>query len=95
MSGGNVRIPQIAICELLKINCERFDCKCFVVNVLSVNILDDQINWKHHIRKVQNKICLLSIIGIVYRIRDKIYIKTSLLLYDALIGSHLSYCNIV
>ena len=56
-------------------------------------VLDDQINWKHHIRKVQNKI--LSIIGILYRICDKIDIKTSLLLYDALIGSHLSYCNIV
>ena len=34
-------------------------------------------------------------IGVIYRIRDKINTKTAWMIYDALIASQLNYCNIV
>jgi len=55
--------------------------------------VDSELNWKQHITSVENK--LSSIIGILYRIRFKITKKAALLIYDALIYSHLSYCNLL
>ena len=56
-------------------------------------VLDDCMSWQYHITKIQNKI--LSFIGILYKIREKIDKTTSLLLYDSIIASHLNYCNVV
>ena len=69
--------------QLERVNCTKF---------LGVTV-DSELNWKQHITSVENK--LSSIIGILYRIRFKITKKAALLIYDALIYSHLSYCNLL
>ena len=55
--------------------------------------VDSSLNWKHHILCVERKIS--SVIGVMYKIKDKLNQSAALLIYDALIQSHLSYCNIV
>ena len=55
--------------------------------------VDSSLNWKHHILCVEKKIS--SVIGVLYKIRYKLNQSAALLIYDALIQSHLSYCNIV
>ena len=55
--------------------------------------IDDQLNWKKHIDSICSK--LSSAIGVIFKIRYKIDTKTALLLYNALIGSHLAYCNLI
>lgn len=62
-----------------------------VVKFLGVNI-DCNLNWKYHVLQISNRIS--SIIGILRKIRYKLSLESSLLIYDALIASHLSYCNI-
>jgi hypothetical protein len=56
-------------------------------------LIDSKLNWKKHITYLQSK--LSCAIGLIYRIRYKINKGIFLLIYNALIGSHLSYCNIV
>ena len=55
--------------------------------------LDDSLSWSHQIAKVESKVS--SIIGVLYKIRKKINVKTALLIYDSLIATHLMYCNIL
>ena len=55
--------------------------------------MNEHLNWKDHISKIENKVTSIS--GILYKIRKKINYKISLLIYDALVASHLYYCNLV
>ena len=55
--------------------------------------IDSKLTWKRHVQKLCSKIS--SVIGVIYRIRDKINTKTAWMIYDALIASQLNYCNIV
>jgi len=55
--------------------------------------IDSKLTWKHHIRNVEKKIA--SSLFLLRKIRYKINEKTALMLYDALMLSHLSYCNII
>jgi len=59
---------------------------------LGVNI-NTENGWKDHINEVTKKIS--RALGIIRRIRYKLTTKTAMLLYDALILSHITYCNIV
>ena len=59
---------------------------------LGVNI-NAENGWKDHINEVTKKIS--RALGIIRRIRYKLTTKTAMLLYDALILSHITYCNIV
>ena len=54
--------------------------------------IDENLSWKTHINKIQVKVA--SVVGILSKIRYKISTKAALLIYDALINSHLQYCNI-
>ena len=55
--------------------------------------IDDNISWKIHVKKVEQK--LASAIGVISKLRYKINKDTALLLYDTMVLPHLSYCNIV
>ena len=55
--------------------------------------IDNQLSWKDHIKKIENKIAVVT--GIIRKIRFKLSTKTSLLIYDSLISSQLYYCNIL
>ena len=55
--------------------------------------IDYCLSWKYQIKKVENKIS--SIIGVISRIRFKIDLKTSLMLYNSLVLPYLDYCNIL
>ena len=59
---------------------------------LGVNI-NAENGWKDHINEVTKKIS--RALGIIRRIRYKLTTKTAMLLYDALILTHITYCNIV
>jgi len=56
-------------------------------------IIDDKINWKPHILAITSTIA--RNLGVIRRIRQNIYSKTTLLLYDAMILPHLTYCNLI
>ena len=62
------------------------------IKFLDVDI-DSDLSWIPHINRIQSK--LSSAIGILCKIRHKITTKAALLIYDAIIGSHLYCCNIV
>src|SRR6266516_301111 len=55
--------------------------------------IDSALKWKNHIRQVEIK--LSSAIYIIRNIRYKINRVTALKLYDTLILSHLTYCNVL
>ena len=56
-------------------------------------IIDSQLSWKSLINTVNSKIA--SIIGVISKIRYKLCERSAMLLYDSLIVSHLTYCNIL
>ena len=56
-------------------------------------IIDDKLTWKSHISHLQAKVSCA--IGLIYRIRYKLTKQSITLIYNALIASHLSYCNII
>ena len=56
-------------------------------------IIDHKLNWKEHIRKVQNK--LSNICGVLYTIRNKISSNIARQIYLSLALPYLTYCNIV
>ena len=62
------------------------------IKFLGVDI-DSNLGWKTHINRIQNKVA--SVIGILSKIRHKISKAAALLIYDALINSHLNYCSLV
>jgi hypothetical protein len=66
--------------------------KVNVIKFLGVDI-DSGLTWKSHISRLQNKIS--SIVGILCKLRYKLTRTAALLIYDALINSHLNYCNII
>ena len=55
--------------------------------------IDPQLTWKKHIDFLCNKIA--KIIGVLYRVKFYLPRSILLLLYNSLIFSTLSYCNIV
>ena len=67
-----------------------------IYQVTSTKFLGIEINsvngWKEHISIINQKIS--RAIGIIRRVRYKLSTKTTMLLYDSLILSHLTYCNI-
>jgi hypothetical protein len=54
--------------------------------------ISSTMNWKDHIHHVTQKVS--RAIGVIRRARFKLSMKTSLLLYDTLISTQLSYCNL-
>ena len=59
---------------------------------LGVEVNSD-LSWSDHINSVSNKIA--RAIGVIARIRHKLTRRSLILLYDTLIASLLSYCNII
>ena len=55
--------------------------------------IDSDLTWKNHIKDIERKIS--SVIGVISKIRFKINTKTCAKLYDALILSRLTYCNVI
>jgi hypothetical protein len=56
-------------------------------------ILDNELNWKHHISHISNK--LSKSIGILKRARPFFNTKTLLQLYYSFLYPYLSYCSII
>lgn len=56
-------------------------------------IIDKNLSWKSHIDHVAIK--MAKTIGIMNRVRNVLNKKTLLLLYQTLVGPHLSYCNAI
>ena len=56
-------------------------------------IIDENLNWKSHISFITNIVA--RNVGVIGRVRHKINANTTLLLYDTMVHSHLSYCNII
>ena len=56
-------------------------------------IIDSDLSWENHIKDVERKVS--SVIGVISKIRYKINFKTCVRLYDALILSRLTYCNLI
>lgn len=52
--------------------------------------LDENLNWKHHINKVHAKVA--ASISLINRSKKHLPLKIKIMLYNALIESHLSYC---
>ena len=55
--------------------------------------LDFKLNWKQHINHVRSK--LSSACGIIYRLRNKINIQISKLIYYCIAFPYINYCSIV
>ena len=72
-------------------------CNQPVVNVHSTKFLglliDDKLTWKNHIQLVEKKLSTANFI--IRNIRYKINQTTALKIYDTLISSFLTYCNIL
>ena len=68
-----------------------------IKHVTSTKFLGIEINsligWKEHISVINQKIS--RAIGVIRRVRFKLTVKTSMLLYDSLILSQITYCNIL
>ena len=62
------------------------------ITFLGVEI-DEKLTWNKHVEKITIK--LSSAIGILYKIRSKLTVKSALMIYEALIGTHINYCNII
>ena len=56
-------------------------------------LIDPHLSWKDHINHLCNK--LSRIVGVLYRVRFQLPSKILLTLYNSLIFSAISYCNIV
>lgn len=56
-------------------------------------IIDSKLNWSLHLKFIEGK--LASILYILRKIRYKINNHIALKLYDTLIDTHLTYCNII
>lgn len=63
--------------------------RVFSTNFLGI-IIDQNLNWKEHIRKIALKIS--KSIGALFKIRHKLNIKTLMKIYHSIIYSHLQYC---
>lgn len=61
-------------------------------NFLGV-IIDEHIDWREHIRMIEKKIA--KTIGILFKIKHLLNAKSMLAVYNSLIFSYLSYCNII
>ena len=55
--------------------------------------IDSNLNWNEHIRNVHTTIS--RNIGILYKLKDILTEKCLFTMYNSLILSHISYCNIV
>lgn len=66
--------------------------RVFTTKFLGVEI-DHKLNWSYHIKSIENK--LSSANFILRKIKHKLNTDTALKLYDTLILTHLSYCNII
>lgn len=55
--------------------------------------LQSNLSWDTHIQKLKYKI--LSVIGLLYKFKNKFNTKTKLVIYQALIHSHLNYLPII
>ena len=53
-------------------------------------IVDQHLNWEDHISMISQKISKSC--GIIYRIRNTLYIKSKRLFYYSLIHPYLTYC---
>ena len=55
--------------------------------------IDNKLNWKSHIFELSSKLC--KNIGVMYKVRPFVSEGTMMMLYNALILPHLTYCNVV
>ena len=56
-------------------------------------LIDNRLNWKSHISAIRSK--LSTVCGIIYRIRNRISISISKLLYNSIKYPHIIYGNII
>ena len=66
--------------------------RCREYKYLGVYV-DEKLNWKRHIQYMCDK--LSKVCGYFARLRNCAGIKTIIMIYNALVFSHLKYCNIV
>ena len=56
-------------------------------------IVDDKLNWSHHIKTVVSK--MSRYVGILYRLKSNLPLEARKLIYHSLIQSHLNFCSLV
>ena len=56
-------------------------------------IIENDLSWCKHITAINTKIS--QVIGVLAKIRSKISTRAAMHIYDALIFSHLNYCNLL
>ena len=56
-------------------------------------IIENDLSWSKHITAISTQIS--RVIGVLAKIRSKITTRAAMHIYDALIFSHLNYCNLV
>jgi hypothetical protein len=56
-------------------------------------MIDENLNWKHHIGFIQKK--LLKVFGKIITSKHCLPLKIKVLLYNALFKSHIEFCNII
>ena len=84
-SNKNVKIPDISL-QIEGQSIARTRCSKF----LGVYI-DDQINWKHHIRYISNKVS--KGIGVIIKARGLLSRASLIQLYYSFVYPYLNYCN--
>lgn len=67
-------------------------CETFAIKYLGVH-LQSNLSWDIHIHNLKSKV--LSVVGLLYKFRNKFNTETKLVIYQALIHSHLNYLPII
>jgi len=80
----------LQITEVITLNNEKL-IEVFETKFLGVYI-DSKLNWKRHIFVTSNKIA--RNLEIINKLRNKVSMKTLLIMYNILVQPHLYYCAI-
>ena len=56
-------------------------------------IVDKSLTWQNHIKHVRKKV--LAGLHVIKKVRNIIPLKTTKLVYNAIVSSHLDYCDVV
>ena len=56
-------------------------------------ILDDRLNWSHHIKAVKAK--MNRYVGIMYRIKNLLPLKSRIQIFHSFVQSYINYCSLI
>ena len=56
-------------------------------------IMDDKLNWSHHIASISLK--MSRYLGIMFKIKHRLPVKVRILIFHSFVQSHLNYCPLI